>query len=197
MEAASAIVFNTECGVMPHREPRPGNLSRLPVGVERKLYRLVPTSDGAAKEGKQAEAAAAGTAGLAFMAKPVKPGDKLDSNTLYVDEIVLSLRQGAMFRYGLVEAPLPPGGEVEGTTWGLRIEGCRIRTAWPRACSRSSALPPTRWGMLSYHRAGGLAGAPGGAAANWCGFSPPGEFNLPLLQPCSACTSRMPRPCRA
>lgn len=93
--------------------------SRLPIGIERRLYKLVPTDAGDAKD-KAAQPA--GTAGLAFAAKPVKAGEKLDSNTLYIDEIVLSPRQGA-YRYGLVEAPLPPGGEVEGTTWGLTIDG--------------------------------------------------------------------------
>ncbi|EHP38216.1 alpha-2-macroglobulin family protein, partial [Cupriavidus basilensis OR16] len=129
----------------------PQEASRLPIGIERKLYRLVPTSDGGAKDGKPAEAAAAGTAGLTFSAKPVKPGDKLDSNTLYVDEIVLSPRQGT-YRYGLVEAPLPPGGEVEGTTWGLRIDGL------PDPDNKVTGLQPFQravtyeMGMLSYHQ---------------------------------------------
>lgn len=177
MDAASQS-FNTNA-VVSYRS-RAQEASRLPIGIERKLYRLVPTSEGAAKDGKPAEAAAAGTAGLTFSAKPVKPGDKLDSNTLYVDEIVLSPRQGT-YRYGLVEAPLPPGGEVEGMTWGLRIDGL------PDPDNKVTGLQPFQravtyeMGMLSYHQPVVSLERPV-VLRQLVRFSLPGKFNLPPVR---------------
>jgi uncharacterized protein YfaS (alpha-2-macroglobulin family) len=76
--------------------------STLDVDVSRSLYHLeLDDSD----EGSMS-------------ATPVAPGEKLDSRSLYIDEVtVSSSKKGG--RFGLIEVPLPPGGEVDGTTWGL------------------------------------------------------------------------------
>ncbi|WP_441617106.1 MULTISPECIES: alpha-2-macroglobulin family protein [unclassified Cupriavidus] len=177
MEAA-AQSYNTNA-VVSYRS-RAQEAARLPIGIERKLYRLVPTSDSAAKADKAPDPAAAGTAGLTFTARAVKPGDKLDSNTLYVDEIVLSPRQG-VYRYGLVEAPLPPGGEVEGTTWGLRIEGL------PDPDNKTTGLQPFQravtyeTGMLSYHQPVVALERPV-VLRQLVRFSLPGRFSLPPVR---------------
>jgi len=185
MDAASQS-YNTNA-VVSYRS-RAQEAPGLPVGIERKLYRLVPggeegktdKTDKADKGGKPADPAAAGTAGLAFSARPVKPGDKLDSNTLYVDEIVLSPRQGT-YRYGLVEAPLPPGGEVEGTTWGLRIEGL------PDPDNKATGLQPFQravtyeMGMLSYHQPVVALERPV-VLRQLVRFSLPGKFSLPPVR---------------
>lgn len=77
----------------------------LPVKIERRLWKLQPGSDA-----------------FTFSAVAVdKP--ELDSNALYLDEVVLSNAGGKPMRYGLLEVPLPPGADVERTTWGLQISG--------------------------------------------------------------------------
>jgi uncharacterized protein YfaS (alpha-2-macroglobulin family) len=41
-----------------------------------------------------------------------------------VDEIrIAPAAAGVAYRYGVLEIPLPPGAEVEPTTWGLNIAG--------------------------------------------------------------------------
>ena len=42
-------------------------------------------------------------------------------NALYLDEITLTSEQDAVLRYGQVEVPLPPGADVERTTWGISV----------------------------------------------------------------------------
>jgi uncharacterized protein YfaS (alpha-2-macroglobulin family) len=79
--------------------------STLPLRIERRLYELVPGSDP-----------------FAFTAEPHTDGP-LSSDRLYLDEIVLHAPDDTPLRYGLVEVPLPPGADVERTTWGLQISG--------------------------------------------------------------------------
>ncbi|MDR0702168.1 MAG: alpha-2-macroglobulin family protein [Azoarcus sp.] len=82
--------------------------SGLPVDIARTLYRL------------ERRAFKKGIAGYAAVA--VKPGEKLSAQTLYLDEIRLSSQ--TPYRYGLLEAPLPPGAAIERSTWGIElIEG--------------------------------------------------------------------------
>lgn len=79
--------------------------SALPVKIERKLYRLVR------REFKK------GTG--SYVAVPLAPADKLSAQELYLDEIRLSSRN--VYRYGIVEAPLPPGAAIERSTWGIAL----------------------------------------------------------------------------
>ena len=59
-----------------------------------------------------------------FQAIRVKPTDSLTTADLYVDEIrIAPAAAGVAYRYGVLEIPLPPGAEVEPTTWGLNIAG--------------------------------------------------------------------------
>ena len=74
----------------------------LPVSIHRQLYMLVPKGD------------------AGFTAKAVEWGSKLAADKLYVDEIVLESKK--TYRYGLVEAALPPGAMVEEQHWGLKID---------------------------------------------------------------------------
>jgi len=76
----------------------------LPVGVTRRLQRLVPGKDG-------------------FRAEPVEAGGTLRTDELYLDEITLTPAQGMRARFGVVEVPLPPGAAVETGTWGVRLLG--------------------------------------------------------------------------
>lgn len=84
-------------------EPEVG---RLPVSLTRRLYKLVP-----------------GDKGLEFTAQPVAPDEALSTNILYMDELTLAPASGQRLRYGLLEVPLPPGGGLEESAWGIRIAG--------------------------------------------------------------------------
>ncbi|MDR1462112.1 MAG: alpha-2-macroglobulin family protein [Azoarcus sp.] len=89
-------------------ESKENGKNALPVDIVRKLYRLER------REFKKGVAS--------YAAVPVKPDEKLSAQTLYLDEIRLSSK--TPYRYGLVEAPLPPGAAIERSTWGLElIEG--------------------------------------------------------------------------
>lgn len=79
--------------------------STLDVTISRSLYRL------------RLEDSSEGS----MSATRVEPGEKLDSRSLYIDEINVSSSQKGG-RFGLIEVPLPPGGEVDGTTWGLSFD---------------------------------------------------------------------------
>ena len=71
--------------------------------VERQLYRLIP-----------------GEEEMSFTLQPVT-SNEIDSDALYLDEITLTSEQDAVLRYGQVEVPLPPGADVERTTWGISV----------------------------------------------------------------------------
>ncbi|VCX95013.1 hypothetical protein BANRA_05974 [Pseudomonas aeruginosa] len=78
---------------------------QLPVQISRRLLRLVPG------EG-------------AFEFKVEEVGDKpLSSDELYLDEVTLNVPEDTALRYGMLELPLPPGADVERTTWGIKISG--------------------------------------------------------------------------
>ena len=86
------------------REPaKMAQQSNIPVTVERQLYRLIP-----------------GEEEMSFTLQPVT-SNEIDSDALYLDEITLTSEQDAVLRYGQVEVPLPPGADVERTTWGISV----------------------------------------------------------------------------
>jgi hypothetical protein len=59
-----------------------------------------------------------------FQAIRIAPERSLATSDLYVDEIrIAPAAEGVAYRYGVLEIPLPPGAEVEPTTWGLNITG--------------------------------------------------------------------------
>ncbi len=80
--------------------------SRLPVAIQRRLYRLAPRADS-----------------LEFAAVPLAAGEALSPTALYLDEVTLVPKTGQRYRYGLLEVPLPPGGAIEGSSWGIKIAG--------------------------------------------------------------------------
>lgn len=97
---------------------RSDETAQLPVKVQRRLYKLVAqppriNSSGDMELGE----------GRTYAAEAVPEGAAIDANALYVDEVTLSPQQDNSYRYGLLEVPLPPGGDVEASTWGLTITG--------------------------------------------------------------------------
>lgn len=84
--------------------------SSLPFTISRKLYKLALN----AEKSKDADADY-------LNLSEVKAEDSIDSRSLYIDEITVN-PNGSTGRYMLLEVPLPAGGEVDGSTWGLAFE---------------------------------------------------------------------------
>jgi len=78
---------------------------RLPVRIERRLHRLSP----------------AGKAGE-MTATPVDEAQgAISARELYLEEVMLTPAPGSRVRYAALEVPLPPGADVERTTWGMTV----------------------------------------------------------------------------
>jgi uncharacterized protein YfaS (alpha-2-macroglobulin family) len=116
--ASAASGDNTPVAVISY-ESRAKQGMQLPITLQRKLYKLVaqatPTNSSGDVE--------AGDQGRTYAAEEVPVGSTLEANTLYVDEVTLTPDKHGSYRYGLLEVPLPPGGDVEASTWGLTITG--------------------------------------------------------------------------
>jgi uncharacterized protein YfaS (alpha-2-macroglobulin family) len=113
-------------------ESTQGAHSRLAVQVQRKLYHLV-SKEGASKE-------AGGPQN--FDMTPVGDNEEIQANDLYLEEITLTPENGAHVRYGIVEAPLPPGAGVEATTWGVTLpNGVTLERSVSQPTSGGYAVP--------------------------------------------------------
>ncbi|MGQ0799683.1 MAG: alpha-2-macroglobulin family protein [Pseudomarimonas sp.] len=77
----------------------------LPLSIERRLWRLLPAADA-----------------FSFTLERVTD-NVVYSDALYLDEIELGSTAAKPIRYGLLEVPLPPGADVERTTWGIQVSG--------------------------------------------------------------------------
>ncbi|WP_122315260.1 alpha-2-macroglobulin [Pseudomonas cichorii] len=98
----------------------------LPVTVTRRLSRLVP-----------------GTEAFTFSLEAVD-GKALSSDSLYLDEVIITSKAARPLRYGMIEVPLPAGADVERTTWGIKLTG--------KAGTQPSALEKARFepGQMAY-----------------------------------------------
>jgi uncharacterized protein YfaS (alpha-2-macroglobulin family) len=77
----------------------------MAVTITRRLSRLVPGDE-------------------AFTFKLEAVGGKpLSSDSLYLDEVIITSKAAKPLRYGMLEVPLPPGADVERTTWGIKLLG--------------------------------------------------------------------------
>ncbi|NHZ34050.1 alpha-2-macroglobulin family protein [Massilia rubra] len=85
-------------------DSREAETHTLPVKIERRLMRMEQKDK-------------------TFSPVPVKNGEALRTDALYLDEITLTPAAGAKYRYGLLEVALPPGASVEATTWGMTLAG--------------------------------------------------------------------------
>jgi uncharacterized protein YfaS (alpha-2-macroglobulin family) len=153
--------------------------SRLNITVERRFYKLEPLD--VKVEPKKADGAARQLGRAAFSARLVKPGDAIDSNALYVDEVKLTPRAGNAYHYGLLEVPLPPGGDVEATSWGVSIDGLpgeKDDAKGPQPFARAASY---EMGELAYHQPVPLLDRPV-TLRQLVRFALPGTFALPAAR---------------
>jgi len=133
---------------------------KLPVEIERRFYclerRVKPLEFDAVEVGSDWEVNA--------------------SADLYVDEIRLMPSAENNYKYGILEVPLPPGAEVESSTWGIKIAGLDDekepkQIAEPRYTARdlSYTIPVESLnGLLVFH--------------HLVRFSQAGTFNVPRVR---------------
>jgi hypothetical protein len=95
----------------------------LPFQITRKIYKVNFTET----EGDDEES----SGGVNLSVSEVLPGQPFDSRALYLDEVSIDPNgQSAPFLF--VEVPLPPGGEVDGKTWGLDFDNIKTNFLEPR-----------------------------------------------------------------
>lgn len=129
----------------------------MPVTITRRLSRLVP-----------------GDEAFTFKLEPVGT-TPLSSDSLYLDEVILTSKAAKPLRYGMLEVPLPPGADVERTTWGIKLMG--------KAGTEPTALEKARFepGQLAYAvPVDALSGEL--RLRHLVRFSQKGQFNLPPVR---------------
>ncbi len=122
------------------REPE---RSTLPLTIERRIWRLTridasaqPAAKPAARSGDGPPAPLDPAAAPAeYALEAVGANTPLQTDALYLDEIVLKPRLGARLRYGVVEVALPPGASADRSTWGIAVRkpGSKEAAALERA----------------------------------------------------------------
>jgi len=129
----------------------------LPVTITRRLSRLVPGDE-------------------AFTFKLEAVGThSLSSGDLYLDEVIVTSSAAKPLRYGMLEVPLPPGADVERTTWGIKLMG--------QAGTEPTALEKARFepGQMAYAvPVDSLSGEV--RLRHLVRFSQKGQFNLPPVR---------------
>lgn len=133
-------------------ESREAEEGKLPVALQRTLYRLVKET---APKGEEESSAAQGS--MRFRLQKVDPGTPLKTDELYLDEVSLKRTGESPMRFGIVEIPLPPGAAVEPTTWGVLVrEGRSEYEALARATAEETptgyAIPVELLGDTVIHR---------------------------------------------
>ncbi|MGE8186924.1 alpha-2-macroglobulin family protein, partial [Pseudomonas sp. NPDC086278] len=129
----------------------------MAVSITRRLSRLVPGDE-------------------AFEFKLEAVGTQpLSSDSLYLDEVIITSKAAKPLRYGMIEVPLPPGADVERTTWGIKLTG--------KAGTEPTALEKARFepGQMAYAiPVDALSGEL--RVRHLVRFSQKGQFNLPPVR---------------
>jgi uncharacterized protein YfaS (alpha-2-macroglobulin family) len=129
----------------------------MAVTITRRLSRLVPGDE-------------------AFTFKLEAVGTQpLSSDSLYLDEVIITSKAAKPLRYGMIEVPLPPGADVERTTWGIKLMG--------KAGTEPTALEKARFepGQMAYAiPVDALSGEL--RLRHLVRFSQKGQFNLPPVR---------------
>lgn len=107
--------------------PESKNDEKRDIAIRHRLLKMVPSDEA-----------------FNFSLEEVTNGDVL-SDSLYLDEVTLSLKDYAQPQhYGLVEVPLPPGADVEQTTWEINVGNAGDKSFKPLEKSRAET------GEMSY-----------------------------------------------
>lgn len=138
----------------------------LPVTLERTLWRVVTVPKAAAAA---SQPGSPDNARMNVTLEPVAPGTPLDTNTLYLDQIKLGAPKA--MRWALVEAALPPGAAVEGSTWGLDLNGQPLERAQHEPTPQGYAVPVEK-----------LAAGGSVTLRHLVRFAQRGQFKLPPLR---------------
>ncbi|WP_421548957.1 alpha-2-macroglobulin family protein [Pseudomonas sp. QD4] len=134
-------------------------VAALPVTISRRLLRLVPGEE-------------------SFTFKLEAVGNKpIASDGLYLDEVIIANQGGKPLPYGMLEVPLPPGADVERTTWGIKLAGL--------AGAEASSLEKARFepGQMAYAVPLEVLGEKSEVRLrHLIRFSQKGQFNLPAAR---------------
>lgn len=155
----------------------------LPLRIERTLWRVVtqarPKPAGAASAARggavapaPAEAAVPPDGRMLVKLEPVAPGTALDSNALYLDQLVVTSERA--LRWALLEAALPPGAVVESGTWGLDVVDAQTGRPAPLERATHQATPQGYAVPLEQLAAGGKV-----TARHLVRFAQRGTYKLP------------------
>lgn len=126
-----------------HYESASQETGQLAVNVGRKLYHMMAEGKaGTVGNGNSGEGA---QSTWQFNLAALADDETIKSNELYLEEITLAPVSGARVRYGVVEVPLPPGADVEGTTWGISLHnGEKLERARNEPSRGGYAVPVER-----------------------------------------------------
>jgi hypothetical protein len=94
--------------------------SRLPVRIERRLYRL--QSEPIDKDHPPTDEDGVPLQAL-YKAVQVENPARIDTGELYLDVIAISPPENTVYKYGVVDVALPPGADTEPMPWGVVIAG--------------------------------------------------------------------------
>jgi uncharacterized protein YfaS (alpha-2-macroglobulin family) len=141
---------------LSYRSQQPA-VDPMAVTITRRLSRLVPGDE-------------------AFTFKLEAVGNApLSSDNLYLDEVIVTSQAARPLRYGMLEVPLPPGADVERTTWGIKLMG--------KAGIEPTSLEKARFepGQMAYAiPVDALSGEL--RLRHLVRFSQKGQFNLPPVR---------------
>ncbi|MNM79915.1 hypothetical protein D3C81_918630 [compost metagenome] len=141
---------------LSYRSQQPA-VDPMAVTITRRLSRLVPGDE-------------------AFTFKLEAVGNApLSSDNLYLDEVIVTSQAARPLRYGMLEVPLPPGADVERTTWGIKLMG--------KAGTEPTSLEKARFepGQMAYAiPVDALSGEL--RLRHLVRFSQKGQFNLPPVR---------------
>jgi len=120
-------------------ESREPQQSKLPVTIERRIYRLKRVDAPVAKPAPKAPprpgqpepqtSTEPVAAAAEFTLELVAANTPLRTDEVYLDQVVLRAKAGENLRYGIVEVALPPGASADRSTWGISLRQAGSDTA--------------------------------------------------------------------
>ncbi|HEX5330121.1 MG2 domain-containing protein [Sulfuricurvum sp.] len=103
-------------------------VSTLPIQITRKLFRLSKVTP---KPSGKAKTVSFDASAVQYDLIPVDAATPLDTNEVYLDQIVLNSSASSTLNFGLIEAALPPGCSADSATWGVNVRFIGSKTYVP------------------------------------------------------------------